>query len=782
MSRSGRDAAAASASAAPMKCRVQSLSQGAASLHAWYQCASFVGVMTILWYNEEVADSFPPYHGVKVVFVDPVMNALRIDMYLSTGYREVFSGLQMRHKMLMILQSAAICAAFIALKKIIAKLAREDEGLFDQMTTNAHARMLLLCVEALEVVMVVQSFATKEVLADMVPMLDRSVWDNVMYPVLKWGSLLTTWWAAHILTSSLLAVVYRLSVLLCTGRYYPGKHGVRPYFMAFLAARILVTVFWWYADPQNPSVTTSSYTFAFMFMKAIFVNGIINLEKQKEQLLERKRSEMHSNLLKAGKVSSGGGLGLGLGGAGGISPLLTSVGLDGDGAGGGGVGGGFADAMGAGLGGTGSPVFMNNGSGTGTHTTFREWAAVTAASGGEGAEAAAAAAGGGGGGDHAHAGSSPLPGMVSGTWQRSARTSPTPGWEGEQPHAQQQQLRLQQQQQQGGPDWVPWDKVNYPMSKVVVVYLGRFRAILFGPLILITGSLLVVLTPNTLALSVVILTLYLFLIWLPAAISVLSTDFFLNTAGLAAATWFLNYSDGQVSHENAVKICAIFVALVLFFLCTSYAWRALGTIGMGLVAVLTAASFYNLRSFERVLGEGGGGVGVGGNATTTAALGHPHTFQQDAGLTSASLDAAAAAEFAMSDCPLACFAFKLFVCVAVMTVGFSKRLPPPSVTFQRLVTSFLFMVLVGAGLVVSWAVPAYFLHSTVAPGVTLVVVLLQCGVAKDWEASVRCTICRFLFNITQAEGEGATQAEPSSPPAGGGVDKAHGGYAAVWEA
>eukprot|EP01061_Rhynchopus_euleeides_P022715 TRINITY_DN37123_c0_g1_i1.p1 TRINITY_DN37123_c0_g1~~TRINITY_DN37123_c0_g1_i1.p1 ORF type:complete len:605 (+),score=221.69 TRINITY_DN37123_c0_g1_i1:137-1951(+) len=571
-----------------------SLSHGVAKLHSWYQVAGLAGVLLLMWYSEEVSATIPPYQDFHDVFLEPVFLALRIDMYLSSDYREVFGGLLLRHKMLMILQSVALCIIFVLLRKFISVVSREEESLLEQITSSQYARHVITALDVTEVLLVVQNFATREVLKNMVPRLDKTMTENIYAPVLKWGWLLTTWWVAHIVSSSLLAMVYRIGVLVWSGMYSPGKYGVRPYFVAFLVCRVIVAMLWWRISPDDPSTTTSNGTFVLLLVKTVVINGIINLQGQKEAF----------------------------------------------------------EASSSGIRGPESP---------GNHRS---------------------------GGQHHHslaAKTSAFGDTVNGL------NSTTPQLEG----VSSSELLAASSPQR----CVPWNREEAGMSRMVVVYLGRFRAILFGPLILVMGSLILILTPNTLALLVVILFLYLGLIWVPAAVLVLSTDFFVNTAGMAGFTWFVQYSDGQYSTENALHVVLLSGTVLTCYVAFSYAWRSLGYLGVAACLGLLALSVSDLVYSPDILIH---------------------------------------------------ITLEFGVLWLVLAVLFQQRLPTLFCLFRSLAQSVISFAMITAGLTLSYAVPHYCLPNWanwVAHTVVVLVALLLLGIVKDKEAGARSLIDKFLFNI-----------------------------------
>ena len=578
------------------------LSQGVATLHVWYQLAGLASVLLLLWYSEEVAEAFPPYQDFHDVYIENVFDMLRIDMYLSDDYREVFSQLLLRHKMVMILQSGALCIMFTVLRKAISVVSREEEGLLEQLTSSKVGRYAITTLEILEVVLVVKNFATKSVLREMVPLLDRTVLENIYSPVMKWGWMLFAWWVANVVVASFLALFFRLGVLMVSGMYCPGKYGVRRYVVSFLVFRLLISAFWRRVNPDDPK-TTSEGTLYFMVAKLVLINGIINIQDQMEAS-EGKLQE-HATAMGGGTPS-------------GTSPMAKQ-----------------------------SSAFPGD-----VQTPF--------SAGLDAIQATVEV-------------SSPL--LAMSRLRRSGRHSSTP-------------VRKS----------IPWDRVEYPLSRMIVIYLGRFRAILFQPLIFVMGSLILILTPNTLALLVVILFMYLVLIWTPASIIVVSTDYFVNTAGMAGFTWYIKYSDADVSVEDVQQMVTVFTTVVTCFVATSYAWACMGVFGVSICLLMLLLSVSDIVYSADVMMH---------------------------------------------------VKLKFGLLWLLLAVVFRSKLPPLPSLIRSLTMSALSTVMVGGGLFSAYVIPHAYLPAGIAHVTVMLLSLLLIGVVKDMEANAKSLMDMFLFNIVE---------------------------------
>eukprot|EP01064_Diplonema_japonicum_P018461 TRINITY_DN27146_c0_g1_i1.p1 TRINITY_DN27146_c0_g1~~TRINITY_DN27146_c0_g1_i1.p1 ORF type:complete len:541 (+),score=84.37 TRINITY_DN27146_c0_g1_i1:41-1663(+) len=263
-----------------MECK--HLSHGVAQLHVWYQIACLALVLLLMWYDEEVSAAFPPYKGFVQVFIDPIFDALSIDMYLSADYRELFEGLMLRHKMLMIARTVILGSVFVVLRRF----SKEEEQIIKRLTVNAFARYVLQAMDLLEVLFVLQSFATKKLMMDMIPNLAKGTTDNLATPAIKWATLISNWWLAQIVPSSMIALLYRSVVLLYTKQYAPGNYGVRYFMLAFQISRLVVVVFWGFVATDRSYLNASRHVAALLFAKAIVVHVIVNLQNQSEAVTD----------------------------------------------------------------------------------------------------------------------------------------------------------------------------------------------------------------------------------------------------------------------------------------------------------------------------------------------------------------------------------------------------------------------------------------------------------------------------------------------------------------
>eukprot|EP00755_Sulcionema_specki_P039429 Sspe_Gene.112800::Locus_96350_Transcript_1_1_Confidence_1.000_Length_1181::g.112800::m.112800 len=261
--------------------REETLANGVARLHSWYQVVALGLVLLEMWYSEELAQASPTFRAFFDLFVNPVVTALRVDMYLgSSDYKEVFGHLVLRHRMLMIVQSVVLGLLLLLLLKSGAGEGgdEDDDSVIHMITDSKGGRWLVRSLEILEVVFVVRDLATKSVLQEMVPSLDASVYNNIVTPCWCWGRLVGSWWLTNIVPASVMALVYRVGVLVVTGRYSKRPWGVRWYYLTFLLSKIAVSLLYWWLD----FCYLGFGTMGVMVVKAVVVYGTINLQNQKE--------------------------------------------------------------------------------------------------------------------------------------------------------------------------------------------------------------------------------------------------------------------------------------------------------------------------------------------------------------------------------------------------------------------------------------------------------------------------------------------------------------------
>eukprot|EP01060_Flectonema_neradi_P002039 TRINITY_DN11234_c0_g1_i1.p1 TRINITY_DN11234_c0_g1~~TRINITY_DN11234_c0_g1_i1.p1 ORF type:complete len:528 (+),score=70.35 TRINITY_DN11234_c0_g1_i1:89-1672(+) len=397
----------------------ENLAQGVTYLPVWYQLLCFTVTVLLLWYAEEAASMWGLYSDIYSVVITPILKSLRVDMYLSADYREMFGELMLRHQMLMIVQSVVLLGVYLILRRFAT-----DEAIARQLTESKTARVGIHILDIAEVLTVIKTFATKEVLQEMIPRLEATAYDNLIYPCIKWGSLIGSWWLANVVFAAVIAMLYRVALLVITRKLPPReKDGIRWYVMAFLLVRPLISIFWWQVDPGNPYVSPSSLTFCAMILKTVFVFGCINVQNQED-------------------AASG-----------------EEVGVK------------------------------------------------------------------------------------------------------------------------------YWDETDITLGMVAKAFGMRFRILLFKPLIHVVESLIIILSLNTIAILLVILCMYLFLIWSPAAVAVMSIDFFFNVSAAAAVIWY--YLDAPLCFlmlENVKTACCIFAFGTLALTFLSYFWIGHGVVGVtGLV-------------------------------------------------------------------------------------------------------------------------------------------------------------------------------------------------------
>ena len=401
----------------------ENLAQGVTYLPIWYQLLSITGTVLLLWYSEQAASMWGLYDDIYNVVITPILKSLRVDMYLSTDYRELFEELMLRHQMLMIVQSVVLGGVYLVLKRF------SGESITRQLTESQTARVGIHILDITEVLTVIKTFATKEVLQEMIPALEATMYNNLISPCIKWGSLIGTWWLANVVFAAVIALLYRIALLIATQKFPPReKDGIRWYIMAFLIVRPLVSIFWWQVDPDNPHISPSFLTFCVMILKTVFVYGTINIQNQED-------------------VESGEDIGV---------------------------------------------KYLG--------------------------------------------------------------------------------------------------QTDITIKMIATGFTKRFRILLFQPLIHVVQSLILILSLNTIAILLVIMCMYLFLIWSPAAIAVMSIDFFFNVSAAAAFIWY--YLDAPLCFtvfENVKTACFIFTFGTLALTFISYFWISHGIVG--LTAMTLAAVF-----------------------------------------------------------------------------------------------------------------------------------------------------------------------------------------------
>eukprot|EP01063_Lacrimia_lanifica_P012825 TRINITY_DN19535_c0_g1_i1.p1 TRINITY_DN19535_c0_g1~~TRINITY_DN19535_c0_g1_i1.p1 ORF type:complete len:593 (+),score=171.14 TRINITY_DN19535_c0_g1_i1:99-1877(+) len=261
------------------------LSHGVAQLSGVYQALSLMAVLHLMWYSEEVGYLFPPYEAFKHIFIQPVFSALTIDVYH-------LDDLELRQKMLMIVQGVALAAFFLLLQRLSSRYiitgaagvpgsASTRWDFLSAVTSSTTWWYILYGLEVVEYFLIVNDFSTEELVNSIIPNLQESLFENLCVPVMNWMLTIGAWFLSNIATSALLTVVIHFGYLFRYSVYRPGDSGFRLFLKQFLLSRILIVVTWWFFEVSSLTIVTSWQTFLCLCVRSLAFSGCVNLENQR---------------------------------------------------------------------------------------------------------------------------------------------------------------------------------------------------------------------------------------------------------------------------------------------------------------------------------------------------------------------------------------------------------------------------------------------------------------------------------------------------------------------